>query len=558
MLKMVSVFKKQEYSFLYILLLIVYVIGLFIPLMENDSAQHATMAMRMYLENDFLNIYRGENPYLDKPHLHFWLSALAFKIFGVYHWAYRIPALVFTFSGAYACYKLANELYRKESGHFAALIFLSAQAIFLANHDVRTDAVLTGAVILSLWQLVCYINHEKLKHLIFGAFFAALAFSTKGLLGVFILGVCTLSYVLYKRKLVLVFNWKSIIGLLVFVLSISPVLYAYYYQFDLHPEKVFNGQKNVSGVKFILWDQSFNRLTSHGFKPTSPDYLFFFHTILWAFLPWSLLFYAALFTRIKQHINAKFKYVNMQETLTSVGVLTALIVMSFSKFKLPHYLNSIFPVAAVLVAGYILFLKENNKTKALSIFLKTQYLTLGLGSVFVVFLSIWAFNISNKVFIIGLLAFVIITIYFFKKNYATHKKLIIVSVLFMVLINYCLNYQFYPNLLNYQAGNNASKIITLENINSNNVYILKGKQSWSLEFYAQKNLQRISANKLNTLEKGTWLFAYKQQLDTLKTQVNFSKKHEFKHYRVTKLKFDFLNPKTRHKTLKKAYLLQIN
>ena len=46
---------------------LVYLVGLFIPLMENDSAQHATMAMRMANSGNFLEIYKGDNPYLDKP-----------------------------------------------------------------------------------------------------------------------------------------------------------------------------------------------------------------------------------------------------------------------------------------------------------------------------------------------------------------------------------------------------------------------------------------------------------------------------------------------------------
>ena len=46
----------RQILFLYAGFLAVYISGLFVPLMENDSAQHATMAMRMALNNDFLNI----------------------------------------------------------------------------------------------------------------------------------------------------------------------------------------------------------------------------------------------------------------------------------------------------------------------------------------------------------------------------------------------------------------------------------------------------------------------------------------------------------------------
>ena len=149
---------KSDYIPLYILIAVVYISGLWIPLMENDSAQHATMAMRMYLDNDFLNIIKGGQDYLDKPHMHFWLAALSFKLFGISQWSYRIPALLFTLLGAFSANRLAKELYGNQASHIASLVFLSAQAVILSNHDVRTDAVLTGATIFGIWQFVLYIN----------------------------------------------------------------------------------------------------------------------------------------------------------------------------------------------------------------------------------------------------------------------------------------------------------------------------------------------------------------------------------------------------------------
>ena len=168
----------------YLLLLITYVSGLFIPLMENDSAQHATMAMRMYLENDFTHIIKGHDPYLDKPHMHFWLSALSFKLFGISEISYRIPSLLFLFLGAFATFKLALLFYKKEFAHYASLIFLSSQTIILSAHDVRTDAVLTGASIVALWQLIYYLREQKLMNLIIGSMFLGIAFGSKGLIAV--------------------------------------------------------------------------------------------------------------------------------------------------------------------------------------------------------------------------------------------------------------------------------------------------------------------------------------------------------------------------------------
>jgi len=108
------------------------------------------------------------------------LAALSFKIFGLYDWAYRIPAILATVLGAYSCFGLGKLLYNNYVGKIAALIFLTSQTIVLSVIDVRTDAVLTGFTIFSLWHMAAYINKNSLKHIILGAFGAGIAFSTKG------------------------------------------------------------------------------------------------------------------------------------------------------------------------------------------------------------------------------------------------------------------------------------------------------------------------------------------------------------------------------------------
>ncbi|WP_062053939.1 ArnT family glycosyltransferase [Aquimarina longa] len=550
---------KRDSILLYALLLVVYLSGLWIPLMENDSAQHATMAMRMYLENDFLNIYKAGHDYLDKPHMHFWLAALSFKMFGISQWSYRIPALLFTLLGAYSCNRLAKEFYGDKASHIASLVFLSSQAIFLSNHDVRTDAVLTGATIFGIWQLVAYINHRSVQHIILGAIGVAIAFSTKGQLGVFISGVCVLSYIAYNQKWKVLWSWKVGIGILTFIVAITPVLYAYYIQFDLHPEKYVNGASNVSGIRFILWDQSFNRLTGSGFEHTSPDYFFFFHTLLWAFLPWSLLFYIALFTRLRTVFTTKFRYQDNFEILTSIGVLIVMIVISFSKFKLPHYLNSLLPVGSVLVAGYITRLFQTNRERIAKNILRIQYVILTLGSIAILFLIFWAFTMPNVIIILCYLLLITGLCYVITKTMNPYRKLVIISVYFMVLINFCLNTQFYPKLLLYQAGNNAAKIIKTEQINPNSVFMLNGRPSWSLDFYTNRITPIVDINTISTTMKtGDWLFLYDNQLEKLKEHtISWSTKYEINHYRITRVKGSFLNPNTRDNTLEKAYLLKI-
>ena len=196
-----------RYWFLLSLVFLVYLAGMFATLFENDSAQFAVMAMRMVQENDFLSLFKGPEEYLDKPHLHYWLAAIAFKIFGLHDWAYRIPALLATLLGAYSCYGLGKLLYDRDTGKLAALIFMTSQTIILSVIDVRTDAVLTGFAILAIWQLAAYIETKNLKHIALGAFAAGMAFSTKGQIALLVVGFPIICHLYFTRK------WQAVIRL---------------------------------------------------------------------------------------------------------------------------------------------------------------------------------------------------------------------------------------------------------------------------------------------------------------------------------------------------------
>jgi hypothetical protein len=141
------------------------------------------------------------------------------------------------------------------------------------------------------------------------------------------------------------------------------------------------------------------------------------------------------------------------------------------------------------------------------------------------------------------------------------KRLVLISVYFMIFINFCLNTQFYPKLLQYQAGNNAGLLIKKEQINPKDVFMLtEDKTSWSLDFYTERITPRISITEISkNIKKGQWLFVYEDQIKTLKeNNIKWSKEYKIDHYRITRLNLKFLNPESRKNILEKAFLLQIN
>lgn len=537
----VRLLSASQILFLYLAFAAVYITGLLVPLMENDSAQHASMAMRMALNDDFFNIYKGENPYLDKPHMHFWLAAVSMKLFGINAVAYRIPALLCLALGAFSTAKLAELLYRNSNlGHLAALIFLSAQTIILSAHDVRTDAVLTGFIIFSLWQFVDFIKTGNFLSAVLAGFAAALAFSSKGLMALVIIGFCVLSYLLYSREWRRFFNVKLTAAAAAFMIGILPVLAAYHHQFG------------EEGIRFILFNQSLNRLNATGFEETSPDYFFFFHTLLWAFLPFSVAFYTGVFEKTAWFIKKRFRRKSNVEFLTLGGFWMVMLLFSFSKFKLPHYLNGLVPVLSIFTAAYIFQLFDGRQFKKVKVFWIIQLIVIFTGiaaigwivSNFTGVPGIWWFAVSALLF--SVLLFNI----FSDENLFT--KYTLISLLFAAALNLFLNSQFYPVLTQYQGSLKLAQYVNKTNLPLEKIYMLKGYESWNFDFYTRRNTPRATEDQL---KPGDYLLVHQDNLNDVKRHYRIVRMED--DFRVTRLSLKFLRPKTRPEKLKKMYLLKL-
>jgi 4-amino-4-deoxy-L-arabinose transferase-like glycosyltransferase len=67
-------------------------------------------------------------------------------------------------------------------------------------------------------------------------------------------------------------------------------------------------------------------------------------------------------------IKEKFQKVEGVEFLTLGGFWLVMLVFSFSKFKLPHYLNGLIPILSVFTASYIFEIFEKNQWKKARVF----------------------------------------------------------------------------------------------------------------------------------------------------------------------------------------------
>ncbi len=552
--------KHPVYAMLFGLTALVYVFGLFGEILGLDATQYASISMEMSQTNDFLEIHHRGGDYLDKPPLHFWLSALSFKLFGLSNFAYRLPSFLVMILGTYSTFRLGKLLKNAETGRLAALMLCTSQAMFMINNDVRTDTLLTGFSVFGVWQLMAYVKNGTLKNLIWGSVGLAMAMLAKGPIGLMLPALALGTDFILRR------DWKSFLkpGWLLMILIIgvilAPMVYGLYNQWDLHPEKTLYGTDNISGVKFYFWDQSFGRLTGDNpfINKVQPnqvnDPTFFIHTSLWAFLPWIFLALAGLFKLCKQAIQKRFLLQSNDGLLIGATVLPFL-ALSASEYKLPHYIFITYPFLAILSAQ---FLRESLQTRLdqfSRMILKALPILLGLG-----LMAMLIFVFPKNAFVVCLVLVAFLAILFYFKNKASDSlKPIYWCVGLMILVNTYMNLQFYPELGKYQTGKQASEILIKEQVPNKDVILFR-VLAFDLEFHLGTTsipYTSSAAGIFTDNEPVKWLYLHNRDLAYIETHCQILETHTFDSYPVTKLTLKFLNSQKRDEAVEPFYLLKV-
>ncbi len=529
-----------------ILTIVVYSGSLFFPLLDKDAAHHANIALHMYETGDYFSLVDRGQDYLDKPHLLFWTSLLFFKLFGVTTVAHRLPAVLFALASVYFTYKLTRHLSNRAAARIAAILLATAQAFVLSVNDARMETPLTTGICLGLWQWILYIDKQRLLHLLAGTLGLAIAFATKGWLGPVVVGVSVFFYILTQNKWQILAKPLTWLFLPVFFLLISPVLYGYYLQFDLHPEKIIRGRDHISGVKFILWDQLFERYKGFDKKRYS-DPFYLYHTFMWAYLPWCVAGYIALIFWLRRMF-AKRKW-RHPVNFAALAFGFILVTLSFSSFKMPHYLIMLLPLVSIYTAVYFFHVLSFKGGRRL--YRPVQSIITGLLILFAAALNFYFFKPVNIVLpILSVLMTAFLLFLWLRYDMHAGARLIYISAIGSLLFNFLLNYNFFPQLLKYQAGNEMAAYMQKENISipAENIYSLE-PNAHSFDFYTGHNHRIITGGELDS-NYAQWSQKYflmnkehRRELEAKGYRVEplISQPD----YNVAKVSMKFLNPDTR-------------
>ncbi len=362
---------------------------------------------------------------------------------------------------------------------------------------------------------------RNMSDIVIACFFSSLAIMTKGMFTLIPI-ICALGGEFIVKR-----QWKNILNpiwlfaIVIILVLITPELYALYYQFDVHPEKIIFDKTNVSGIKFFFWDSQFGRFFNTAPIKGSGDIFFFMHTILWAFLPWALLFYIAIFLKIKRNLKKVRKHEEFYTLFASLGTI---LVFSLSKFQLPHYTNIVFPFMAILTAHFIFKLKDTYQ-KLQKTYYGIQYVLITIGLLLIPTLWFTMQPAFNWVFLF-MLFLVGFGMYQIRKTTISkvYKVFYYTTFSFLLVYGFMMTH-FYPTLLKYQGGVYAAKYAN-EHYNKKINFIDNKTHNFGFEFYINSPVNRISEENLKNTS-GKLFYLNDNEVKNLKekTLISLSKKN---------------------------------
>jgi 4-amino-4-deoxy-L-arabinose transferase-like glycosyltransferase len=300
-------------------------------LWEPDEARYAEIAREMLASHNFIVPHLNYVPYIEKPPLLYWLTALAMSLFGVNEFAARFVNAFAALFGVAATVFFAAKTFDSRRAILAGAV-LSTSAIYAVMAQVlTTDMLLTAAMTTAMYAF--FLQWRDGGRWCWIAYIAmGLAALTKGPVGVAI--PIVVATIFLWRELDLrgaIHRFHAIPGLIVTAAIAAP----WFVAVTLLEPGFFD---------FYFIGEHFRRFFDANYSHDQPIY-YYFPIIIGGFLPWTLAVPFIPWRRLTPHPARRF-------CLIAGG--TVFVLFSLSSAKLvPYILPAIPPLAMVIADGIV-------------------------------------------------------------------------------------------------------------------------------------------------------------------------------------------------------------
>ncbi|MFA0889408.1 MAG: glycosyltransferase family 39 protein [Synergistales bacterium] len=293
------------------------------PLLEPDEGRYSEIPREMMERGDYVTPMLNYVKYFEKPVLHYWLTALSFKLFGAGEFASRFWPALLGVIGVGVTFRLGATLYGTRAGFFSGLVLATTWIYFAIAQINIIDMGLSVFVTIALAGFLMGAKGDRRNLLLFYGGMA-LATLSKGLIGIVLPGAVAAAWILFTR------DWKllrrTLYGwgiLLFFGLTI--------------PWFVAVCLKNPEFFHFFFIREHFLRYTTRIHGRYEPAW-FFIPILLAGGLPWTGFWIRPL---------AGFRE-SGERLYLFLWFLLIFSFFSFSSSKLIPYILPVFPALSIL------------------------------------------------------------------------------------------------------------------------------------------------------------------------------------------------------------------
>ncbi len=522
------------------LVLVTYFAGLSIDV-TRDAGKYATVSKEVFQNNSYINLTVHGEPYDQKPPLLFWLGALGFTIGEVSVFWFKLPVLLIVFLGFYSAYRLGKSLYNKRVGRITVFLLVFSLIYTLYTMDVHTDTALQAFVTFALWQFAEFVRTKKNLHWILGFLGTGLAMLCKGPVGAAIPAFAVVGHLLLTKNFKSFLDYRWYLGIVLSFIVVSPALIGLMNQFGW------------DGIRFFFWENNIGRITG-SYVSTKNDPVFYVHSLLYLFLPWSLMFFISVFYEFRKLIRNKFR---MREYYTFTGIWVFFIILNASAGQLPNYIFSVVPLMAVLTAKWT-DKALHKKRRLFRVFNSVQVVIVCLLWIMIPAFAFYFFPSPHWPFWVVSFLGLFATGFIFFRSEDSAARLFLPSAISFTCLAFLLNTSIFPYMFSFQAPPKAARYFNSHAEPGNTLYNYNYSQ-YELFFYSEPQAEQLySAEEMKGVagKEGSWIFTDEEgfkQIADLKLKADTVL--EYRHLYLNR-GAQFINPKTRDKVLKPMYLIK--
>lgn len=341
---------RKNMLFLLVLTTVLYLVALGSHgLLDPDEGRYSEIPREMLESGDFITPRLNYVAYFEKPVLHYWLTALSFKVLGQNEFAARFFPAVLAMAGVFVSYWLANRMYGPRAAFLSAWILATSLVYFAIGQINITDMPLSFFMTLSLAGFWMGYRRDRKYFLLF-YLGMALALLTKGLVGVVLPAGVAFWWIVLTRKWEVARKTIYLPGLAIFFLVAAPWF-------------VLVCMKNPDFFDFFFIQEHFLRYTTkmHGrFEP----WWWFIPIIIVGSIPWTGFLPGAIADALPSSIASPTRQ-DRGKIFLLLWFSIIFLFFSISNSKLIPYIVPVMPPLAILVGSFLDLHMDRGKTRSL-------------------------------------------------------------------------------------------------------------------------------------------------------------------------------------------------